>query len=78
MGGRQAGQGSDLGNGRGRSYQVSEEGVMEDVEMCNEAPVHDEAPLQVVNHTETSAEAHDDVYPVEQTCVPAAAQQSAI
>ena len=64
---------TDLSNGRGRSNEVSEEGVMEDVEVCNEAAVHDETPLEVVHHTEPGAKAHDDIHPVEQTCMPAAA-----
>ena len=41
---------------------------MADVEVSDEAPVHDEFPLQVVHHTETHPEAHEDINPVEQTC----------
>lgn len=67
-----AGRGPDLNNGRACSNEVSEEGVVEDVEVCNEAAIHDKPSLQVVNHTEASAEAHHDVHPIEQACIPAA------
>lgn len=42
---------------------------MSDIEMCNEASVHDQLSLQVVHNTEANAEPHANVNPVYQPCV---------
>ena len=41
---------------------------MPHIEVRDEAPIHDELPLQVVHHAEAHAEPHADVYPVHQAC----------
>ena len=53
-----------LGNGGQSRQEVQQEGVMPHIEMRDEAPVHDELPLEVVHHTEAHAEPHANVYPV--------------
>jgi hypothetical protein len=60
---------ADLSNGGYGSQEVSGEGVVADVEVRDEAAVHDELPLQVVHHTEAHPEPHENVNPVEQTCI---------
>ena len=42
---------------------------MADVEVRDEAAIHDELPLQVVHHTEAHPEPHENVNPVKQTCI---------
>ena len=59
---------ADLSNGRYSGDEVGDGGVVHDVEMRNEATVHDELALQVVHHAETHSEAHQNVNPVEQAC----------
>ena len=59
---------ADLSNGGACSNEVCDEGIMAHIEVCNEAPVHDELPLQIVHHTEAHAEAHEDVCPVKGAC----------
>ena len=43
---------------------------MAHVEVCNEAAVHDELPLQIVHHTKAHTEAYEDVCPVKCACIP--------
>lgn len=57
---------SHLGNGRQCCQKIPKEGVMADVEVCYEAAIHDQLPLQIVHHTESHAEPHADVNPVHQ------------